>query len=611
MARGVLDKPSVGGLPTPQLLFFAIVLAAFVLLITEKLRNDLVALLIVVALAVTGLLEPAQALSGFGSEPAIVVAAIFVLSAALHHTGVAERLGRLIGRWAGDSWARAIAVIMPSVAVLSAFTHHLTTTAVMLPVTLDLARDKRIAASTLLMPLSFAASLGTTITIIGAPAFLIAAAALQQAGRPGLGLFSIAPIGLALSALGTVFVLAAGKLLLPERQGAASAEDRFRLDEYFTELTVLEDSPFRDKTVQEIEEDGTYDVDVIGVMRGGRRVRGTLPEVRLASGDVLLVRTTPEAIAAIRKEAGVELHPVAQYQPDNGAGHKDDDDPAARLVQAVVAPGSDLARRTLADVDFRRRYGAIVVGLWRQDGWLEDELSRTRLRGGDVLVLQGDDEALARVAAAPGILMIVPFHGEGRLRRKAPLAATIMLLTILAAAFNVLPLEIAGLAGAAAMVLTGCLTGGQAYRAIDARIYVFIAGAIPLGFAMKSCGAADTVAHWLQRLVQDWSQPLVLFVLFAVVSVVTQFMSDSATSALFAPVAVALAQALDRPPEPYVVTVAMASVVAFLTPIGHHGNLLIYGPGGYRFADFVRVGAPLTLLAGAVVVLISPLIWRG
>jgi di/tricarboxylate transporter len=277
----------------------------------------------------------------------------------------------------------------------------------------------------------------------------------------------------------------------------------------------------------------------------------------------------------------------------------------------VVAPGSDLANRTLADVDFRRRYGAIVVGLWRQNGWLDEELSRTRLRAGDVLVLSGDDEALARVGAAPGILMMVPFHGEGRVRRKAPLAGAIMLLTVLAAAFNVMPLEIAGLAGAVAMVLAGCLTGGQAYRAIDARIYVFIAGAIPLGAAMKSSGAAATVATVLQGLMQDWSQPLILLVLFAVVSVITQFMSDAATTALFAPVAVALAQALDQPPEPFVVSVAMASVVAFLTPIGHHGNLLIYGPGGYRFADFVRVGAPLTVLAALVVAFLAPLLWGG
>jgi di/tricarboxylate transporter len=610
MARRMLYRAVVGGLPTPQLVFFAILTVAFVLLITEKLRNDVVAVLIVIALAVTGLLPPAQALSGFGSEPAIVVAAIFVLSAGLHHTGVAETLGRLIGRWAGDSWARAIAVIMPSVALLSAVTHHVTTTAVMLPVTLDLARNKRIPASKLLMPLSFAASLGTTITIIGAPAFLIASETLRQAERPGLGIFSIAPIGLALSAVGTIFVLLVGKFLLPDRKGAATGEDHFRLEQYFTELTVLDDSPFRDKTVHEIEGEGTYELDIVGVVRQERRLHGSLADTRVKPGDVLLVRTTPEVIAAIRNEAGVELHPVAQYQPADGNA-RGDEDPAERLVQAVVAPGSDLARRTLADVDFRRRYGAIVVGLWRQDGWLDDELSRTRLRGGDVLVLQGDDEALARVSAAPGILMIVPFHGEGRVRRKAPLAAGIMLLTVLAAAFNVMALEIAGLAGAVAMVLTGCLTGGQAYRAIDSRIYVFIAGAIPLGAAMKSSGAAGTVAGWLQALMQDWSQPLILLVLFAVVSVVTQFMSDAATTAIFAPVAVALAQALDRPPEPYVVSVAMASVVAFLTPIGHHGNLLIYGPGGYRFADFVRVGAPLTVLAAAVVIFLAPMLWRG
>jgi di/tricarboxylate transporter len=592
------------------LVLFAILAVAFVLLLTEKLRNDVVAVLIVISLAVTGLLKPSEALSGFGSEPAIVVAAVFVLSEALHRTGISETLGRLIGRWAGASWARAITVIMPAVAVVSAFTHHLTTTAIMLPVTLDLARDTRISASKLLMPLSFAASLGTTITIIGAPAFLIASETLRQVGRPGLGIFSIAPIGLALSALGTLFVLVAGRWLLPERRGADAAENRFRLGEYFTELTVLDDSPFRGKSVAEIEESGPYSLDVVGVVHRGRRLRGALRERRVDPGDVLLVRTTPEDIAAIRQETGVELHPVKQYQPQDGDG-RDTEDAAERLVQAVLAPGSDLAGRTIADVDFRRRYAVIVVGLWRAEGWRDEELAQTRLRAGDVLVLQGEDDALRRVAADPGILMIVPFQGEGRFRRKAPIAALIMLGTILAAAFELLPLEIAALGGAAAMVFSGCLTGSQAYRAIDSKIYVFVAGAIPLGLAMKSTGAAETLAGWLEAAVQGWSQTAILLALFAVVAVITQLMSDAATTALFAPVAVALAQALQQPPEAYVVTVAMASVVAFLTPIGHHGNLLIYAPGGYRFTDFVRVGAPLTAAAAVVVVILAQWLWRG
>ena len=356
----------MAGLDTPQLIFFVILGAAFLLLLTERLRNDVVALLIVLALSVSGLLKPDKALSGFGSEPAIVVAAIFVLSAALHRTGVSDALGRAVARLAGTGLARALAVIMPSVALLSAFTHHLTTTAIMLPVTLDLARSRKIPASRLLMPMSFAASLGTTITIIGAPAFLIASQALREAGRPGLGIFSIAPIGLALSAAGTIFILLVGRWLLPERKGADTATDPFRLDEYFTELTVLDDSPFRGKTVREVGRDGPYRVKVVGLVRDGRRAQRPLGDRRVEPGDVLLVRTTPEDIIAIRSEAGVELHPVAQYQ-SRGAPSREatssGDDGAPRLVQAVVAPRSELAGRTIGALDFHRRYGVIVLGL--------------------------------------------------------------------------------------------------------------------------------------------------------------------------------------------------------------------------------------------------------
>ena len=602
----------MGELTGAQLTFFAILVGAFALLITERLRNDVVAVLIILALAGTGLLSPAEALAGFASEPAIVVVAIFVLGGALHQTGLSDQLGAWIGRLAGSSLVRANAVIMPAVAGLSAFTHHVTTTAVMLPVTLKLARDKGLAPSQLLMPLSFAASLGTTITIIGAPAFLIASEILRKAGRPGLSIFSIAPIGLALSLAGTAFIVLVGRWLLPARAGATEATDRFRLDSYFTELTILEDSPFREKTIGDVEADPRYGLKVVGLVRDGRRDRHPQSGARVEAGDVLLVRTAPEHLLAIRDDRGVELHPVAQYEgaAKNGDASAHDVEPAERLVQAIVGPASDLVGRSIGEIDFRRRYGAIVVGLWRRDGWLEQELSQIKLREGDVLVLQGDAESLERVTADPGFLMMVPFQGEPKARGKAPLAALIMLATIAAASLNV-ALPIAMLAGAVAMVLTGCLRASRAYREIDARIYVFIAGAIPLGTAMKACGAADALAGWLRSAVGDWGPTAILLVIFAIVAVLTQFMSDAATTALFGPVAVALAQGLGHPPEPYVVTVAMASVASFLTPIGHHGNLLIYGPGGYRFTDFVRVGAPLTILVGLIVVFLARLLWRG
>jgi di/tricarboxylate transporter len=597
--------------------FFAILLVAFGLLLTERLRNDVVAVLIILALAISGLLKPAEALSGFSSEPAIVVAAVFVLSGALHQTGLSDTIGGWIGRLAGregdvSSPLRPLAVIMPSVALLSAFTHHLTTTAVMLPVTLNLSRERGIPASKLLMPLSFAASLGTTITIIGAPAFLIASAVLQQAGRPALGIFSIAPIGLTLSAVGTAFMLLAGRFLLPDRGGGEDSSNRFRLDQYFTELTILPDSPFLDQTVDQVEADERYHFRVVGWVRERRHLPRPFGDERLRAGDVLLVRTTPEEIVAFRQESGLELQPVAKYGVDtlgsNGQAAEDIED---MLVQAVVAPNSDLVNRTIGAIDIRRRYGAIVVGIWRKRGWLQQEMSKIKLRPGDVLVLQGEQEALDRVANDRAFLMLVPFQGEARLHGKAPLAGAIMLATVVAAAFNWLSIDMAALAGALMMVLTRCITARQAYRAIDARIYVFIAGALPLGAAMQKSGASQLLAGWLQSTVGDWNQTLILLALFAIVAVITQLMSDAATTALFAPVALALAQALGQPPEPYVVTVAMASVAAFLTPIGHHGNLLVYGPGRYQFADFVRVGAPLTILVALVVAWLAPLLWAG
>ncbi len=596
-----------------QIAFLAILIIAILLFVTEWVRTDLVAVLIVIALYVTRVLEPDEALSGFSSEPAIVIAGIFVLSRALHVTGLSDSIGNWIGRLAGNSVARALAVIMPTIALLSAFTHHVTTTAMMLPITLDLSRERKMPASKLLMPMSFAASLGTTITIIGAPAFLIASTVLQQSGRAGLGIFSIAPIGLSLTLAGTLFVLLIGRFLLPAHQGEDDPARHFRLEDYLTEIAVLEDSPLIGKTVTEIIEEGKYHFVVAGLVRNGKRMRAYKNEP-LETDDVLVVRTTPEELVSIRKQSDLDLHPVKLYGSAEEREQKDKknhDDGSDLFVQAVVAPRSSLVGRTLSDADFKQRYGAIVVGLWRKDGWLNQEVSKVKLRSNDVLVLEGDERAMARIANDDAFLMLVPFHAEPTLRRKAWLAGAIMLATILLAAFNLMTIEMAAITGALAVVLTGCIPVNQGYRAIDARIFVFIAGAIPLGTAMQKTGTASVVAGWIQRAVGGWPEPVVLLGLFAVVAVITQFMSDSATTALFAPVAVALAQALGRAPEPFVVTVAMAAVVAFLTPIGHHGNLLIYGPGRYRFSDFVKVGTPLTIICALIVALLAPLIWRG
>jgi di/tricarboxylate transporter len=599
-----MDNP----LDMQQVTFIIILVVTFVLLITERIRNDVVAVLIILALTFTGLLTAEEALAGFSSEPAIIVTAIFVLGAAFKQTGVSETIGAWIGRFTGKTYHQAVGVIMPTVALLSAFTHHLTTTAFMMPIVLDISQRAKIAPSKLLMPLSIAASLGTTITIVGAPAFLIASDILHRAGLPELGIFSIAPIGLAVTCFGTLFMLLIGNYLLPDRQGSREIIHQMKLERYFTELKLTPQSQLIGSTLAQVKELRKYQFTVVGWIRNGKRLPAPFSDYQLEEDDVLLVHVTPDDLVAFHKNKDVELRPFGKFN-EQLADILNEEQNTTQLVQAVVAPRSDMIGRSLRDVDFRRRYGVLVVAFWRKHTFVREELAKIKLQAGDVLLLQGDEDGLGRIQRGSSFLMLVPFHAEPQLRRKAPLAVLIMLATIIVAVLNIFSLPIVMMAGAIATVLTGCITVRQAYRAIDTRIFVFIAGAIPLGAAMEKTGTSDLVANALQQSLGDWSQTVILLLIFAIVGILTQFMSDAATTALFAPLALRLAQVLGHAPEVYVVTVAMASVLALLTPLGHHGNLLIYEPGGYRFNDFPRVGIPLTIVLGIVVVLVSSMLW--
>ena len=602
------------GLDSAQLYLFVILIGAVVLLFTEWIRIDLTAILIILALSITGVLETKDALSGFSSEPALLLATVFVLNGGLYYTGLSERLGNWIKRLAGKSMEQAIGVVMPSVALLSAFTHHVTITALMLPPVLKLARENNIPASKLLMPLSFAASLGTAITIIGAPAFLISDGLLKQAGQAGLGIFSIAPIGLALSLAGTIFFLLLGRFLLPAHHSSDESVDHFRLEGYYTELVLLPDSSLIGKTIRQIGEEQQTDFKVSAWYRDDRPRSRPFGTKKTQAGDVLVIRTNPDKLATIEQEPGIALRPLQKYREAfflSQETQNNKEELPFQLVQSVVAPGSDLIGRTIGQIDFLQNHGVIIVGVWMHKGQSRTKLSRIKLHEGDVLVMAGDDAAFKRISENRSFLMLVPFKGEPKPLHKARLAGAIMILATATAALNLIPVEIALMGGAIAMILSGCLSTQQAYQSIDGRIYVFIAGASPLGLAMQQTGTADLVAGWLHGLVFTWDIHWILLALFLTAGTVTQIMSDSATTALFAPIAIALARDLNLAPEPLVVTVAMAAVTSFFTPIGHHGNLLIYGPGGYQFSDFVKVGVPLTFIVAVIVSLMAPMIWPG
>jgi len=587
-----------------QILFLLILAGALYLFISERLRIDVSAMLVLLALVVARVLKPEQALSGFASEPAIIVAAVFVISGGLAATGITERLGQWIGHAAGNSEARAVAVLMPAVAALASFTHHVMVTAMMLPITLRHAREHKLPASRLLMPMSLAASLGTTLTLVSAPAFLLASDLIERSGGQGLGIFSITPIGIALVVVGMVYMQLT-RWLLPRRSGAHGDDDYLRLDRYQTELLVVEGSRWSTRPLAELQKALGDRFRLRGWLRDGKPRDDLRASSPLLAGDVLLVEASADALMSLHDDPGLDLNAIARF------GQRLQGDGEPQLVQAVVAPGSEFIGRSIRELDFSRQFEAVIVGLWRRQGEIGERLSDARLRDGDLLVLYGHPSHFSDFAAHHGFLMLVPFAGEAKRRLRAPVALVILGLTVLTAATEWLPAPLAFLFGAVAMVATRCVGIEQAYREIDVRIFVMIAGVIPLGIAMEQTGTARLLANGLLHVVAHWPALAVLLMVFSAAALLTQILSDAATTVLLGPIAVSLAHSLGLPATPFVVCTALGAVVAFLTPIGHHGNLLILGPGQYRFGDFLRVGLPLTVLIALVSAWMARWLWLG
>src|SRR5690606_30392438 len=352
------------GMDPQQIVFLVILGTALALFVSGRMRVDVVAMLTLLALAFTGILDSRQVLAGFSSEPAIIVAAVFVLSAGLSATGITDRIGSAIGSAAGGSEWRTIAVVMPATAVLAAFSHHVMVTAMMLPIMMKLARERQLAASRLLMPMSLAASLGTTLTLFSAPAFLLASDLLKRADGEGLDIFAITPIGAVLVVLGTVYMLL-GRWLLPRREGEAQQTDAMRLERYYTALLGERASPWAGRTRAQFGQAFSERLQVVDWLRHGIRRRRQAGDSPLAAGDVLLVRAPPDEIASIKDEPGLALHAVAKYGDTPREGGQAELLGDELLVQAVVAPHSEFIGRSVADIDFLRTLGVVVVGLWR------------------------------------------------------------------------------------------------------------------------------------------------------------------------------------------------------------------------------------------------------
>ena len=597
------------GLAQDQIIFIIIMIVSIFLFITEYLRVDVIAMLIILALSITGLIEIKEAFSGFSSEPAIIVAAVFVLSAGLSHTGVTDIIGEWVTKFSGKGEVRAIFVIMITVAAMSAFTHHLMVTAMMLPIIMKICKDeKNLHASRLLIPMATAASLGTTLTLIGAPAFLLSNNILKRAGEPSLGLFTVAKIGFPMVIAGIIFCILM-KWLLPKTSGAEDLDEKLKLSDITTELTIIENSAWVGKTLEELITNKEKQFSLLSWVRGNEIQDSNNKEALLEVGDNFLIQTTPDELVSFDGELGLVLKAIHKY---SGSQKHELNliSEEKRILKAVIAPDSIFIGRTVAGLDFYKRFGAAVVGVWRKSGWISTSVADIELRPGDMLVIWGPKEKLNDLMGHRGFLMVLPFFGSSKKRSKSKYSIAIMVTSIAVAASGILPAYLAFMTGAMAMILTKCVDVEQAYESIEAKIYVMIAGVIPLGIAMERTGVDKLLAGKLQSYTGNLEPIAMLLIFFWIAALLTQVLSDSATTVLLAPIAVAFAKGAKISPTAAVVCVTMGAIASFLTPIGHHGNLLILSPGGYRFNDFLKIGLPLTVILSVITCYMSLMVWH-
>ncbi len=596
-------------------LVLSILTAAVILFVTEKLRADLVALLVLLALALTGLLTAEESLSGFSHAAVITVIAMFVVGEGLFQTGVAQRIGRYVTQVAGRSEVRLTVMIMLAVAGVSAVMDNVGATAVLLPVVVGLARQSAIRPSKLLIPLSFGALQGGLLTLIGRPSNIIVSDALQRFTGEPFGFFDFTPVGLVLLSVGVLYMLLIGRRLLPERAvedkleamlaAQRKALEQYHLTERLFEVRVLPNSPLVNLSIEESRLGRAWELNVVGIVRGGHSILNPSPSERIMDDDLLLVQGKSEEVMRMRWTRGVEIEQeVTHWHPEDLLS------PELALVEAVLTPQSPLIGRTLREVNFRREYGVTVLAIWRGGRPYRTALGNIPLRFGDTLLLQGTRANIHLLSRRPDVLVLGDEHETGATRtQRAPLAAFIALLMIGLVGFNLVPVAIGSLLAAVLMVLLGCLALEDAYAAVEWQSIFLMAGMLPLGLALHKTGAAAYLAGRVIELTGGLGPQGLLAGIFLFNLAASQVVSSVAAAVLIAPIAVSTAQAAGADPRAFLMAVAVSGSFAFITPIGHQANILVMGPGGYRFTDYARVGVPLVLLLSLISILLLPLLW--
>jgi di/tricarboxylate transporter len=643
---------------TAEMIILAVLLVvASYLFLTDWLATETTSALVIATLALTGILDTGEALSGFASTATLTVGAMFVISGGLLRTGALEIVTIGLARFSGGSPRRLLILLGGVIPLASAFMNNTPVVVMMAPVVLSLSQRFRIQPSKLLIPLSYFAVLGGTITLLGTSTNILVDDLYRAAGGPGFNLLTFTPLGLVFTVAGGIFVVLTSQKLLPDRAPAGGlGEGRHQRTPFVAELIVEKMSPLLGKNVGELfneaagvqfsrrrserhhrrlthlrralhsnGESAQERIELLELLRDGRPYRARRPQpsrfglvrrfeaqeaesLRIQEGDVLVICGAPPLIARF-----VETYSRFATEPGQSApppaNRSASASSASRIVEAVILPESVAIGRQLAQLEFEDSHQVQVLGLQRRGGQRRVGPRQALLHSGDVLLLQGTRSGLHAVSELYKLLIVegvesaIVRHGKNRL------ALLIMGAVILLASLNAIPIVILALGGAALMVATRCLRADEAMSSLDGATLLLLAGTIPMGIAMQKTGLAQLLVDQLVSLAGQVSPVVMLSLFYLFTSLLTQLISNNAVAVLLTPIALSLATTLQVNPQPLLMTIAFGASASFMTPMGYQTNAIVRGPGGYTFGDYLRIGIPLTVIMWALATVLIPVFW--
>ncbi|HBL10958.1 MAG TPA: SLC13 family permease [Cyanobacteria bacterium UBA11162] len=586
-------------------LTLTVLVLALICFIGEWLPVDITAITITVVLMLLGLVTPDEGISGFSNSATITVMAMFILSEGIGRTGVIQIVRDLLMQWGGNKPSQQIFVMGGIVGPITAFINNTAVVAVFLPIVEDWCKKQNISVSKLLIPLSYSTVLGGMITLIGTSTNIVASGMSKKLGYGEFGLFQFTPVGLITFAVGLIYLAIVAPRLLPDRKPSSSdlVSQDYRLNDYVSEVVIKPRSSLVGQTLRSTEIQRKFDLDVLELIRNDSHFPQPIADKVLAAGDILLVRGSRADLLKIRDERGIDILPDMQFGP-KALGEAELSSEEEGVAEVLILSNSKLIGSSLKDLRFRQRYNATVLAIRRGEELLRERMGKIPLRFGDLLLVQGPKQSFLGLQTTSDLLVMEQQDIETLRRDKAAIALAIIVGVVVIAAFDWVPILVTSLAGVILMIITGCLKPGEIYSAVRWDIIFLLAGLFPLGTAMEKSGANEWLASNLVAMGGHFSGYWVLVFFYLATSLLTELLSNNAAVILMIPVAIEVAKTLHLNPFAFMFAVTFAASNSYLTPIGYQTNTMVYGPGGYKFLDFTRVGAPLNLL----LLVITPLL---